>query len=386
MRRDHTFKVCANHVVTADLEDKPMAGSDKALTYYTADHSGINAVGEYTGEVFTELFAFRFKTAGEYQEWRDALDRCKRRDFAGFTRVWAMDASQRPARKDEPDLVAEEGDAADQALPKVGGGTGAGTPGGTSTGGLQAGQGGALLFGTAAPAGLGNTAEVCAWPLSATSVTSWPAAAALDGQAPPPPLALPAGGVAVGGGAAVPWGGLRNVSSSSTSSMSGSTSALGLGAVEALLNRSLLNRSLFDPPPLNQTLLAGGAGAGAGGPLGAPFPVPAVQSPLEGSSLSPLQVGPSSLSPSSAALGKDKEAGGGNGAESGGAAGGATGEAAVAGAAAAGAQAAAEQVAVGGGVSPRAGVSSEQPLSLSTSGSAAAGASINPFLSAEAGA
>ncbi len=48
MRRDHTFKVCANHVVTAELDDKPMAGSDKALTYYTPDHSGINAVGEYT--------------------------------------------------------------------------------------------------------------------------------------------------------------------------------------------------------------------------------------------------------------------------------------------------------------------------------------------------
>ena len=50
MRRDHTFKVCANHIVTPDLKVEPMMGSNKALTYYTADHSGINNVGEYTGE------------------------------------------------------------------------------------------------------------------------------------------------------------------------------------------------------------------------------------------------------------------------------------------------------------------------------------------------
>ena len=87
MRRDHTFKVCANHVVTADLKIEAMAGSDKALTYYTVDSSGINAVGEYTGEVATELFAFRFKTAAEYLEWKDALQRCQQGDLSGFHRV-----------------------------------------------------------------------------------------------------------------------------------------------------------------------------------------------------------------------------------------------------------------------------------------------------------
>ena len=87
MRRDHTFKVCANHVLTADLKIEAMAGSDKALTYYTVDSSGINAVGEYTGEVATELFAFRFKTAAEYLEWKDALQRCQQGDLSGFHRV-----------------------------------------------------------------------------------------------------------------------------------------------------------------------------------------------------------------------------------------------------------------------------------------------------------
>jgi len=38
------------------------------MTYYTADSSGINHVGEYTGEVFTELFAFRFKVCNRNRE------------------------------------------------------------------------------------------------------------------------------------------------------------------------------------------------------------------------------------------------------------------------------------------------------------------------------
>ena len=48
MRREHTFKVCANHVVTEDLKIEPMLGSDKALTYYTPDHSGILYTHAYT--------------------------------------------------------------------------------------------------------------------------------------------------------------------------------------------------------------------------------------------------------------------------------------------------------------------------------------------------
>jgi tetratricopeptide (TPR) repeat protein len=109
MRRDHTFKVCANHVVMPDLKVEAMPGSDKSLTYYTADHSGINHVGEYTGEVFTELFAFRFKSASECEEWKDSIEKCKRREFEGFNRISAMDESQRPVRPVEADVLKEDG-------------------------------------------------------------------------------------------------------------------------------------------------------------------------------------------------------------------------------------------------------------------------------------
>eukprot|EP00960_Hanusia_phi_P049346 759508-Hanusia_phi.AAC.1 len=103
MRREETLKVCANHLVTPDLQLQPMAGTDKAWTYFTADYSGINEVGEYTGEVYTELFAFRFKDPQAAREWKEAVERCKAGDVAGFARKDAM--LDRPKRKDEPDLV-----------------------------------------------------------------------------------------------------------------------------------------------------------------------------------------------------------------------------------------------------------------------------------------
>jgi len=118
MRREHTLKVCANHVVSDQLKLQPMPGSEKAITYYTSDHSGINNVGEDTGEVVTELFAFRFKTPTECQEWTDALEKCKRHDLGSFERVSAMDLSQRPARKEEADVLAEDGqDTVGDAVP-----------------------------------------------------------------------------------------------------------------------------------------------------------------------------------------------------------------------------------------------------------------------------
>ena len=120
MRREHTLKVCANHVVSDQLKIEPMPGSEKAITYYTADHSGINNVGEDTGEVVTELFAFRFKTPTECQEWTDALEKCKRHDLGSFERVSAMDLSHRPARKEEADVLAEDGqDAVGDGVPPV---------------------------------------------------------------------------------------------------------------------------------------------------------------------------------------------------------------------------------------------------------------------------
>ncbi len=55
MRREHTLKVCANHVVDSCLSLAKMAGSDKAWSFVVSDWSGINEVGEHTGEV-REMF------------------------------------------------------------------------------------------------------------------------------------------------------------------------------------------------------------------------------------------------------------------------------------------------------------------------------------------
>ncbi|KAJ1471901.1 hypothetical protein T484DRAFT_1842439, partial [Baffinella frigidus] len=105
MRREETRKVCANHVVAAETELTLMDGSDKAWTYATVDASGINEawtyatvgasgineVGEDDGECHAETFAFRFKDSSAAGEWKEAVDKCRVGDVAGFEKVAAID-------------------------------------------------------------------------------------------------------------------------------------------------------------------------------------------------------------------------------------------------------------------------------------------------------
>lgn len=56
MRRDKTFKVCANHFITPWMELKPSAGTDKAFVYTVA--------ADFADEQpKTECLAIKFGTA-----------------------------------------------------------------------------------------------------------------------------------------------------------------------------------------------------------------------------------------------------------------------------------------------------------------------------------
>ena len=70
MRRDQILKVCANHFLTADMELKPNAGSDRSWVWHTnADVSD--------GEPKAEQLAVKFKNAEIAGEFKEKFDMCK---------------------------------------------------------------------------------------------------------------------------------------------------------------------------------------------------------------------------------------------------------------------------------------------------------------------
>ena len=70
MRRDQILKICANHFLTADMELKANAGSDRSWVWHT---SGDIA----DGEAKVEQLAVRFKNAEIAQEFKEKFDMCK---------------------------------------------------------------------------------------------------------------------------------------------------------------------------------------------------------------------------------------------------------------------------------------------------------------------
>jgi hypothetical protein len=56
-----------------------------------------SAVGEYDGEPHEELFALRLRDAAAAEEWRNAIERCRRGELNDFKRVSAM--VDRPRKK-----------------------------------------------------------------------------------------------------------------------------------------------------------------------------------------------------------------------------------------------------------------------------------------------
>ena len=70
MRRDQILKICANHFLTADMELKANAGSDRSWVWHT---SGDIA----DGEAKVEQLAVKFKNADIAQEFKEKFDLCK---------------------------------------------------------------------------------------------------------------------------------------------------------------------------------------------------------------------------------------------------------------------------------------------------------------------
>ncbi|KAL1449899.1 hypothetical protein WDU94_002371 [Cyamophila willieti] len=66
MRREQVHKVCCNQRVSAGFELKPLATSDKAWTWYGIDYS--------EGETKNELFALRFKTSEQANEFKAKIE------------------------------------------------------------------------------------------------------------------------------------------------------------------------------------------------------------------------------------------------------------------------------------------------------------------------
>lgn len=69
MRREIILKVCCNQRLTADLELKPVASSDKAMSWIGQDFS--------EGESKKELFAIRFKTVGQLHAFKNKFNEVK---------------------------------------------------------------------------------------------------------------------------------------------------------------------------------------------------------------------------------------------------------------------------------------------------------------------
>ena len=70
MRREKTLKVCANHLLTNDMELKPNCGSDRAWVW--------NVAADYSDEEpKSETLAIRFGNAENAKKFKEVFDKCK---------------------------------------------------------------------------------------------------------------------------------------------------------------------------------------------------------------------------------------------------------------------------------------------------------------------
>ncbi|XP_014240603.1 ran-specific GTPase-activating protein-like isoform X2 [Cimex lectularius] len=70
MRREKTYKLCANHYVTQDMELKPNCGSDRAWVWTTAADVS-------DGEPHAEVLAIKFQNTTAAYRWKNAFDKSK---------------------------------------------------------------------------------------------------------------------------------------------------------------------------------------------------------------------------------------------------------------------------------------------------------------------
>ncbi|KAK8396428.1 hypothetical protein O3P69_005465 [Scylla paramamosain] len=69
MRRDQTYKICANHLITSNIDLQPLKGNDKVWIWAAQDYAD--------EELRTEKFCCRFKTPEVANNFRDAFLKAK---------------------------------------------------------------------------------------------------------------------------------------------------------------------------------------------------------------------------------------------------------------------------------------------------------------------
>ncbi|XP_031560846.1 ran-specific GTPase-activating protein-like [Actinia tenebrosa] len=91
MRRDKTLKICANHLITADMELKPNCGSDKAWVWSVA--------AEFADEECkSETLAIKFGNAENAKKFKDKFEECQK----------ALDNKDSKSEEPESDKLAKE--------------------------------------------------------------------------------------------------------------------------------------------------------------------------------------------------------------------------------------------------------------------------------------
>lgn len=71
MRRDKTHKVCANHIITNEMELKPNVGSDRSWVYNVAADMAED-------EARQELLAIRFANSENAKKFKEMFERCQK--------------------------------------------------------------------------------------------------------------------------------------------------------------------------------------------------------------------------------------------------------------------------------------------------------------------
>ncbi|XP_073983648.1 ran-specific GTPase-activating protein-like [Rhodnius prolixus] len=94
MRRDKTFKLCANHYVTYDMKLNPSYGSDRAWVWTTMADVSDN-------EPKVEILAIKFMNADAAKKWKDKFEEAKAIVSKGIFTCDQIDKSEEEDEKDD---------------------------------------------------------------------------------------------------------------------------------------------------------------------------------------------------------------------------------------------------------------------------------------------
>ncbi|PAV20965.1 ran spi1 binding protein [Pyrrhoderma noxium] len=101
MRRDKTLKVCANHLITADMRLQPNIGSDRSWVWKVhADYAD--------GEPVPETLAIRFANAENAESFKEAFEDAQRGNATLIPSETKADAAEEPKKPSEPEPASEK--------------------------------------------------------------------------------------------------------------------------------------------------------------------------------------------------------------------------------------------------------------------------------------